>query len=204
MAMSSSERLRGMMEQNNRFVAVNKTRDQSEHTLMVQARASGTIYNRTPYPGVAIPVTKTFSVTDKGRPNNGIGTSSVDNVCARQVVTRGTNTFNERDAIVQSKQACAVCSDPDYSQNQNVAVDLKTLGKVVCDDHTKPPFSQDVGSLTGFPGLISSCKICGQRYFPTVSQPTPLCCTQTKTSLIDMKFGSAGVPQRGAAPNHYT
>lgn len=192
------------MEQDNRFVSLNKTRDQSEHTLMVQARASGTVFTRSSNPRISIPVTKTFSVRDRGLPNNGIGSSSVGNDCARQVVTSGSTTFNERDALAQSAQECAICSDPDYSRIQASAVDLRTLGKAVCDDHTKPPFSQDVGSLTGFPGLLPKCKVCGTQYFPTVSQPNPLCCTDSGESLISQKFGSAGVPQSGAKPNHFT
>lgn len=195
MAMSSSERLRLMMEQNKRFVGLNKTRDQSERTLMVQARSSQVIFNRSS-PMRSIPVTKTYT---KGIPNNGIGSSSNTTGCAFQFVTSGSETFNERDAIAFDKQGCALCENPSYSANQNVAIDLTTLGQACCIDKTKPPFSQDIGSLTGNPGLLPKCKICGTQYFPSPSQPTAACCTDTVGSMIDMKFGAAGVPQRGAA-----
>ena len=196
MALSSSERLRLILQESNRFVDRRRVRDASEVTSMNQAKASGTVFTRNTTParpfitnGVTLK-----SAFDMGLQTNGIGSNAVNTTVS--TFTIGASNFGGFDAINQAAQKCAVCSDVDLSQQTSTRVDLLALGAIVAYDHTKYPFSQNTAALTGFSSIVTSCapKSNFQRFFPTNSQPNPECCTDTPHSLISMKFGSAGIP----------
>ena len=196
MALSSSERLRLILQESNRFVDRRRVRDASEVTSMNQAKASGTVFTRNTTParpfitnGVTLK-----SAFDMGLQTNGIG-SNAGNITV-STFTTGSSNFGGFDALNQAAQKCAVCSDVDLSQQTSSRIDLLALGAIVAYDHTKYPFSQNTAALTGFSSIVTSCapKSNFQRFFPTNSQPNPECCTDTPHSLISMKFGSAGVP----------
>jgi len=195
MALSSSERLRLILQESNRFVDRRRVRDASEVTSMNQAKASGTVFPRTqtqpnPYATNGVTLKSAF---DMGLQTNGIGSNATNLLV--NTVTTGSSNFGGFDSINQAAQKCAVCSDVDLSQQTSTRVDLRALGAVVCYDHTKFPFSQNTAALTGFSSIVTSCapKSNFQRFFPTNAQPNPECCTDTPQSLISMKFGSAGV-----------
>lgn len=196
MALSSSERLRLILQESNRFVDRRRVRDASEVTSMKQAKASGTVFPRTqtqpnPYATSGATLKSAF---DMGLQTNGIGSNAVNTTVS--TFTTGSSNFGGFDALNQAAQKCAVCSDVDLSQQTSSRVDLLALGAIVAYDHTKYPFSQNTAALTGFSSIVTSCapKSNFQRFFPTNSQPNPECCTDTPQSLISMKFGSAGVP----------
>ena len=196
MALSSSERLRLILQESNRFVDRRRVRDASEITSINQAKASGTVFPRTqtqpnPYATSGATLKSAF---DMGLQTNGIGSNAVNTTVS--TFTTGSSNFGGFDAINQAAQECAVCSDVDLSRQTSTRVDLRALGAVVCYDHTKYPFSQNTAALTGFSSSVTSCapKSYLMRYFPTNSQPNPEFCTDTPHSLISMKFGSAGVP----------
>ena len=196
MAMSSSERLRLILQESNRFVDRRRVRDASEITSINQAKANSVVFARSRTGTfMAKPAFKTNEATDKGLPNNGIADSEVG--CSKSIVISGSGTTNGYDALNLASQGCAVCSDVDLSRLTTTRVDLKALGAVVCYDHTKFPFSQNTAALTGFSSSVTSCapKSYVKQYFPTVPQPNPACYTDTPESLISMKFGSAGVPR---------
>jgi hypothetical protein len=194
MALSSSERLRLIMEESNRFVDRRRVRDASELTYIKQAKANTVVFDRTKTgTTMAKPAFKTNDAISKGLPNNGIADSEVG--CSKSVFISGSETNNGYDALNLAAQGCAVCSDVDLSLLSSTRVDLRSLGAVVCYDHTKFPFSQNTAALTGFSSSVTSCapKSNLQRFFPAAAQPNPECCTDTPDSLISMKFGSAGV-----------
>ena len=196
MALSSSERLRLILQESNRFVDRRRVRDASELTQQKQAKASGTVFPRTqtqpnPYATSGATLKSAF---DMGLQTNGIGSNAVNTTVS--TFTTGSSNFGGFDALNQAAQKCAVCSDVDLSQQTSSRVDLLALGAIVAYDHTKYPFSQNTAALTGFSSIVTSCapKSNFQRFFPTNSQPNPECCTDTPHSLISMKFGSAGIP----------
>ena len=195
MALSSSERLRLILEESNRFVDRRRVRDASELTAMNQAKASGTVFTRNVTP--ARPYI-TNGVTNKSDFNMGLHTNGIGSNAGNMTVstfTIGASNFGGFDAINQAAQKCAVCSDVDLSQQTSTRIDMLALGAIVAYDHTKFPFSQNTAALTGFSSSVTSCapKSNFQRFFPTNAQPNPECCTDTPQSLISMKFGSAGV-----------
>lgn len=119
MAMSQSEYLRRLTDNAPRFIARNKTRDSSEQTFIVQARGN------TVRPSASMPNLSVANMTIvNGNSNIGYAAS------------RGNGTFNDYTAILQNAQACAVCSDPNPVVNQFVFISS------ICEDHSKPPFSQ--------------------------------------------------------------
>ena len=196
MALSSSERLRLILQESNRFIDRRRVRDASEVTSINQAKASGTIFTRNntparPYITNGVTLKSAF---DGGLQTNGIG-SNAGNLTV-STFTTGASNFGGFDAINQAAQACAVCSDVDLSKQTSTRIDMLALGAIVAYDHTKFPFSQNTAALTGFSSSVTSCapKSNFQRFFPTNPQPNPECCTDTPHSLISMKFGSAGVP----------
>ena len=198
MAMSSSERLRLILQESNRFVDRRRVRDASEVTSNNQAKANSVVFARSRTGAfMAKPSFTTNEATDKGLPNNGIADSEVG--CSKSIVISGSGTTNGYDALNLASQGCAVCSDVDLSLLTTTRVDMRALGALVCYDHTKFPFSQNTAALTGFSSIVTSCapKSYVKQYFPTVPQPNPACNTDTPQSLISMKFGSAGVPRSG-------
>lgn len=196
MAMSSSERLRLILQESNRFVDRRRVRDASEITSINQAKANSVVFARSRTGAfMAKPAFTTNEATDKGLPNNGIADSEVG--CSKSIVISGSGTTNGYDALNLAAQGCAVCSDVDLSLLTTTRVDLRALGALVCYDHTKFPFSQNTAALTGFSSSVTSCapKSYVKQFFPAVPQPNPACYTDTPESLISMKFGSAGVPR---------
>ena len=194
--MSSSERLRLILQESNRFVDRRRVRDASEITSINQAKANSVVFARSRTGAfMAKPAFTTNEATDKGLPNNGIADSEVG--CSKSIVISGSGTTNGYDALNLAAQGCAVCSDVDLSLLTTTRVDLRALGALVCYDHTKFPFSQNTAALTGFSSSVTSCapKSYVKQFFPAVPQPNPACYTDTPESLISMKFGSAGVPR---------
>jgi hypothetical protein len=197
MALSSSERLRLILQESNRFVDRRRVRDASEITQINQAKASGNVFSRNvtparPYITNGVTLKSAFNM---GLQTNGIGANAENSLVS--TFTTGSSNFAGFDGINQAAEKCAVCSDVDLSQQTTTRVDLRALGALVCYDHTKFPFSQNTAALTGFSSSVTSCapKSYLKQFFPRNPQPNPECCTDTPESLISMKFGAAGVPR---------
>ena len=124
MSMSYSERMRYIMEENNKFVARNKVRDSSELTLMRQAKATSTASPQT----VAAVINRHTSQQ----------MTSYDGLsdCPTNVVFSGVGTSNDYSAILQKAQGCAVCSDDNAVNNQYITLPTP------CYDRSKFPFIQ--------------------------------------------------------------
>lgn len=210
MAMSSSERLRYIQQEANRFVGLNKVRDSSELTWMNQVKAAaGTVFPR----NVTLSnqsiqyntTTSNFGLVENGISKNGVGTASETNPCCTTAFTSGSQSFAGQDALINAEAGCTLCSGPNYNSNNALAVDLTTLGLACCIDRTKPPFSQNTAQLTGFSSPVTSCPTSNNfvQYFP--SNPTFPSCPPAQVnvsgnaygdnpSLITLKFNSASSP----------
>lgn len=240
MSMSSSERLRYVQQEANRYVSMAKTRDSSELTWINQTKAAArTVFTRNRLPASqAITYTNSTRDVDRGIQVNGEGYNisvssdpTMANTCCNPSVTNGETTFAGQDAILLAAAGCTLCNNTPLSQLSTVVIDLQANGANCCIDRTKPPFAQqsiDVNPATGqyyVAPYISPCVVIEQHFFPrqppaqcddpptvellangvsvklgntlpVYSQPSKIFASQTTpASLIDMKFGSAGVPQ---------
>jgi hypothetical protein len=200
MAMSQGERMMRLQEESNRFLSRRQTKDSGQQTLIVQAKASGYIFNQNRTPTrLAIATTVVVGPTDKAIPANVYNPDGQVPTCCATKVTNGSETFDEQNAVLQRAQACAICANPDYATTNGYSIDLRTLGGNCC------PLPNLVN--TAKTTAAEKCASCLQFYFPTPAQPT--CCYGTpypSSALyppqpIDWelrRYGEAGVPQTPA------
>jgi len=152
--MSYSERMRYIQEEANQYLSRNKVRDASEITLIRQAKASS--------------VTQPQIISAK----TNLHTSQIvppyqgQDSCDRTVIYSGAGTNNDRTAILQKAQSCAVCSDDDPSVNRYV-----TSQSWPCYDRLSPPFVQNnissIAAVSCTPG------------FNSYPRKAPLCASNT-------------------------
>jgi len=151
--MSYSERMRYIQEEANKYVARNKVRDSSEITLIRQAKASSVTQ---PQIVTAVANLHTSQIVPPYQ-----GTDS----CAANVVYTGVGTNNDRTAILQKAQSCAVCSDDDSVVNRYI------IRATPCYDRLSAPFVQsNVSSL-----IAVSCT----PGFTAYPRKDPLCASNT-------------------------
>ena len=143
MAMSYSERMRYIMEENNKYIARNKVRDSSELTLIRQAKATSTATPQT------VPAVIDLHSSQQMTSYDGLSD------CPRNVVYTGVGTSNDYSAILQRAQGCAVCSDDDPALNPYI------INVTPCYNRSGFPFVQkDVSTPV-------ICKTIGKTgYFP--------------------------------------
>lgn len=135
MAMSQSERIRRIMEENNKIVARNRVRDSSELTLINQAKASSVAQ-----PNIVSNVIDLHS-------SQLMPPYQHQSDCGANVVLSGKGTNDEYTSILQKAQSCAVCSDNDtvvnafitlptpcYNRNDFPFVQSNVSSPVVCKD----------------------------------------------------------------------
>lgn len=216
MAMSEGERLWRLQQSSNRFLSRQQTTTSWNHTReIVQPRSSGVVFpkERTPskYNIQGSVVSQGSQVP--GSRDNAIGKNvySADGApigCCATVVTSGTETFDQTNALIQKAQSSAICCQPDYAKQNGYSIDLKPLGGVCCP---LPNLPNDAKVTDAF-----KCSSCLQFYFPNPAQPK--CCPDTpypQSALyppppIDWelrRYGDIRVPQQaekefcGPAPN---
>ena len=156
MAMSYSERMRYIMEENNKFVARNKVRDSSELTLIRQAKATGT----------AAPQTVANVVNLH---SSQLMTSYQDlPECPTNVVYTGVGTSNDYSAILQKAQGCAVCSDNDTVVNPYITLPTPCFNRsgfpFVQTDISTPVVCKTIGKTGYFP-QGTSCAASNNIYY---------------------------------------
>ena len=141
--MSYSERMRYIMEENNKFVARNKVRDSSELTLIRQAKATATAIPQT-VAAVINPHTSQQMTSYQGLPD-----------CAANVVYTGVGTSNDYSAILQKAQGCAICSDNDSVNNQYITLPTPCFNRsefpFVQSNVSSPVFCKTIGKTGYFP-----------------------------------------------------
>ena len=208
--MSQGERMLRLQEQSRRFLSRQQTKDSSQQTLIVQAKASKVIFpqNRTPTNyaiqgsvvsmGSQVPLTRDTAI--------GKNVYSADGApvgCCATVVRSGTTTFDQQNALAQKAQACAICAEPDYSLFNGYAIDLNgefVKGGVLC------PYPNLVN--TAKTTEAENCASCKKFYFPNPAQPSLCndCNTPYPSSYlyppqpIDSelrRYGDDRVPQQG-------
>ena len=141
--MSSSELLRRRQEETKNYVARAKVRDSSELTMINQAKASKNY----------LPTLVSNVISDGD--------------CQRTVYIKGNGTNMTYTNVLQAKQGCAVCSDPDPMVSPGVFIPTP------CYDRRKAPFAQqDLSGNVGSGGVlyVPNCQPGFNQYFPT--EPT--------------------------------
>lgn len=147
-AMSQSERLARVMNENQKYVSRSKVRDSSELTYIRQAKASS----------VKIPqIVQTVGLKVDAYGN----TTSLSTV----VTVKGAGTNMEYGSILQKAQACAICED-------DVGTDILPgfyVSTFTTYDRTKPPFSPL--SILSTAGYTPTCEVKDPvQYFPPFVQ----------------------------------
>jgi hypothetical protein len=143
MAMSYSERMRYIMEENNKFVARNKVRDSSELTLIRQAKATSTVAPQT-VPAVINLHTSQQMTSYQELPD-----------CPATVVFTGVGNYNDYSAILQKAQGCAVCSDNDTVVNPYITLPTPCFNRsgfpFVQSNVSSPVVCKTIGNTGYFP-----------------------------------------------------
>lgn len=207
MAMSQGERMSRLLEQQTRYRSRQQTRDSWDHTRnIVQPRASGTVFpqQRTPT-NYAIQNTV---VRQGSEVPGGIDSSITKNVysangapigCSATVVTSGTETFDEENALLKKAQGCAVCSPVNsYWLYNGYSIDMS--GALVKGGWECPV--PNLVNTAKVPAYLQ-CASCQYFYFPSPAQPTV--CQSCNNPLIfsNQKFGDVRVPQTGTTKTAY-
>jgi hypothetical protein len=157
MAMSQSERIRRIMEENNRIVARNKVRDSSELTLINQAKASS----------VAQP--NIVSNTIDLHSSQLMPPYQYQSDCGANVVLQGKGTNNDYTSILQKAQSCAVCSDSDSVANAYITLPTP------CYNRNGFPFVQS---------NISSAVYCKDPGFNAYGRREAICYSNTNIYIL--------------------
>ena len=143
MSMSYSERMRYLMEENNKFVARNKVRDSSELTLIRQAKATSTASPQT-VRAVINPHSSQQMTSYDGLPD-----------CPTNVVYTGVGTSNDYSAILQRAQGCAICSDDDSVVNPYITLPTPCFNRsgfpFVQSNVSSPVVCKTIGNTGYFP-----------------------------------------------------
>lgn len=103
--MSYAQRMRYIIEENNKVIARNKVRDSSELTFIKQAKASS-VAQPNLVPNV-IDLHSSQLMPPYQQQSN----------CEANVVLSGKGTNSEYTSILQKAQSCALCSDDDPAIN---------------------------------------------------------------------------------------
>jgi len=148
-AMSESERLRRVVEEQQMYINRAKVRDSSEQTAIMKARASGT---QVPQVVQSATVRNVSLQTDSQALPTGVSTV---------VTIQGMGTNKDYDSILEYKQGAAICSDVSPGLAQGIYTVPFSYGR------TAPPFSQKNLSTA----YTEPCKIPGKNvYFPPFLQ----------------------------------
>jgi len=152
MALSQSERIRYIMEANNKYVSRNKVRDSSELTLIRQAKATSVVAPQ------IVP-----NVIDQ-HTNQIVPPYEYAHSRSTNAVFTGVGTQKDYSAILQKAQGCAICSDDDPSTNPYIILPTPTINPL------QFPFIQkDLSTPV-------TCYVPGfNKYFP----PGPPCAAST-------------------------
>jgi hypothetical protein len=186
MAMSQGERISRLLAPGGRYLSNKQTRDASEQTYMVQARASGRTVNSTPANYNSISGKITDDSTTQAR--NG------KNTCATTVYYNGRSNWSGYTGMLQAAQKCAICSVPDYSANGQIATDLS--GGSIKGGYVAPwaPLPNTAKTT-----IAEQCASCRRFYFP--GQPS--CCASKPaytTNYIDTFDDKYGGNRPGKGP----
>lgn len=176
MAMSQGERLWRLQQSSNRFLSRQQTTSSWNHTReIVQPRSSGVVFPRQRTPtnqAIQNTVVRMGSEvpggTDSAITKNVYSADGAPIGCSATVVTSGSETFDQQNAIIQKAQSCAICSQPDYATQNGYSIDLKPLGGVCCP---LPNLVNDA-KLQNY----LKCSYCLQFYNPSVRRT---CCYGT-------------------------
>lgn len=152
MAMSQSERLRRIMEENNKIVARNKVRDSSELTLINQAKASSVVQ-----PNIVSNVINLHS-------SQLMPPYQEQSDCGANVVLSGNGTNDDYTSILQKAQSCAVCSDDDPAVNPFITLPTP------CYNRNGFPFVQS---------NVSSVVVCKDPGFNAYGRRAAICYSNT-------------------------
>lgn len=216
MAMSQGERLWRLQQSSNRFLSRQQTTSSWNHTReIVQPRSSGFVYPATKTPtnqAIQNTVVRMGSEvpggTDSAITKNVYNATGAPIGCSATVVTSGSETFDEANALIQKAQSVRCCNRINEYWNYNgYSIDV-TGGRDLSG-----------GFVTGIrggvccplPNLVNDAKVpeaiqcasCQKFYFPSPAQPR--CCSgpaYPSSSLyppppIDWelrRYGEAGVP----------
>jgi hypothetical protein len=209
--MSQGERLWRLQQSSNRFLSRQQTTSSWNHTReIVQPRSSGVVFPRERTPtnqAIQNSVVKVRSEvpggTDSAITTNTYSAEGGPIACCNTVVTSGSETFDQVNALIQKAQSCAICSQPDYATQNGYSLDLQPLGGVCCPLPNLPNTAKVPASI--------QCASCQKFYFPSPAQPT--CCSDPSypsSSLyppppIDWelrRYGDIRVPQPGAVTSN--
>lgn len=166
MAMSQGERISRLLAPGGRYLSNKQTRDSSELTQIVQARASGKVFAREAPNG-------TFSVQT---------TIGEDNCC--RTIVQGSQNFSGYTGLNQAAQKCAICATPDYATRNGYATDLS--GGTIRGGYVAPwaPLPNTAKTT-----VAEQCASCKRFYFPG----QPACCPNPYTTnyidTFDDRYG---------------
>lgn len=206
MAMSQGERIARLQEQSNRYLSRRQTKDCSQQTLIVQAKASKylqpqhrtptsyAVENKVVSQGSQVPLSRDTAI--------GKNVYSADGAplgCCATVVASGTTTFNEARAVLKKAEGCAICANPDYSLSNGYSIDLSgpnVVGGVCCPEPNLPNTAKTTAA--------EQCAACKKFYFPSPTPRKCTFCTPYPSSALyprlppaweDGKYGDDRVPQ---------
>ena len=149
--MTQSERLKRVVGEQQVFINRAKVRDSSEQTTIVKARASGTYLPQTSR--IQTAVTKNVSLQTDSQ--------AFPTALSTVVTIDGKGTNKDHDAILESKQNAAICSDISPALWQYGTLPPYIYSRVA------PPFSQQTLSTA----YTAPCSIPGKNvYFPPFLQ----------------------------------
>lgn len=187
-----------LLEQQGRFRTRQQTRDSWDYTRnIVQPRASGTVFPQIRNPsryaiqntvvrqGSEVPGSIDSSIT-----KNVYSADGAPIGCSATVVTSGTETFDEQNALLKEAQGCAVCSPVNsYWLYNGYAVDMS--GTLIKGGWQCPvPNLVNTAKTTA----AEQCASCLQFYFPSPAQPRVCTSCGDPALLSNQRYGDAGVP----------
>lgn len=152
MAMSHAQRMRYIIEENNKIVARNKVRDSSELTLIRQAKASSIAQ-----PSIVENVVNLHTSQLMPPYQN-------QSDCGANVVLSGEGTNKEYSSVLHKAQSCAVCSDDDPAINPFIVLPTP------CFNRNDFPFVQS---------NISSPVVCKDPGFNAYGRREAICYSNT-------------------------
>ena len=197
--MSQGERIARIQEHANRFLSTRQTKTSWEQTLIVQGKASKVVFPGSQTPEtLSIAGSRVVGPTDRAIPANVAGPYATLDAKCTTFVASGSQTFNERDALIQKRQGQVYCAQPSYTQQNAYAIDLLAIGGVCCD------LSSSYLPNTAKTTWAENATACKKFYFPSPAQP-PLCCPsplpgsalypKPPISWELRRYGAAGIPQ---------
>lgn len=157
MAMSQSERIRRIIEENNKLVARNKVRDSSELTLINKAKGSS----------VAQP--SIVSNTIDLHSSQLMPPYQYQSDCGANVVLQGKGTNSDYTSILEKAQSCAVCSDSDSVTNSYITLPTP------CYNRNGFPFVQS---------NVSSPVVCTDPGFNAYGRREAICYSNTNIYIL--------------------